>query len=77
MRTLAFRALLPAVLLVLSTPALARGGPGAKGIHRGTDTMEVGDAAFAVPLESLDGKRTVDVLDSGGRPVVLLFGSYT
>jgi hypothetical protein len=74
MRSLASRPLLLAALLALAAPAYARGG---KGIPRGADTMEVGDAAFAVPLSSLDGKRTVDVLDSDGRPVVLLFGSYT
>jgi hypothetical protein len=67
------RALATLVLLVLIGAA---GEARARGM-RGTDSMSAGDPAFATRLESLDGKRAVDVLESGGRPVVLVFGSYT
>ena len=59
-------------VLLASTPALARGGD-----FRGKDSLFAGDPAFATRMESLDGKRTFDLTESAGRPIVLVFGSYT
>ena len=75
MRALAFRALILVALLSLAAPAFARGG--GRRTFGGKDSMVAGDAAFTLPLETLDGKSTVDLIESNGRPVVLLFASYT
>lgn len=69
--------LLAALIVVLSAPVLGRGGSRRGNMPRFTDTMDTGDAAFSVPLETLDEKGTFDLLESGGRPVALIFGSYT
>ncbi len=58
--------------LVASAQAMARGGG-----MRGTDTLFAGDPAFATRMESLDGKRTFDISESEGKPIVFVFGSYT
>jgi hypothetical protein len=69
-RTLAILVLL--ATLLASTPAMARGGD-----LRGKDSLFAGDPAFATRMESLDGKRTFDLSESEGKPIVFVFGSYT
>ena len=75
MSTVWRRSLVPALLLSMAAPALARGGR--RGMPRFPDTMSAGDAAFTLPLETLEGTSTVDLSESDGRPIVLIFGSYT
>ncbi|MCA9666455.1 MAG: hypothetical protein KC503_12730 [Myxococcales bacterium] len=43
------------------------------------DSLAVGDVAPSLRLERLDGQGHValDAVDEGGRPLLLLFGSYT
>jgi cytochrome oxidase Cu insertion factor (SCO1/SenC/PrrC family) len=57
-------------LLLVALVAEARGS-------RGHDRLEAGDVALAVPLEAVVGDERVDLEDTGGKPVVLVFGSYT
>ena len=46
--------------------------------QRKEGTLKPGDAAPDVTLVSLDGKTPVRVMDKvGGKPLVLVFGSYT
>ena len=42
-----------------------------------TPRVAVGDAAFPFDLPTLDGERRVRLQDCAGRPVALVFGSYT
>jgi hypothetical protein len=39
--------------------------------------MAAGDPAFVPVLEDLAGRERVDLAETGGRPLVLIFGSYT
>jgi hypothetical protein len=46
--------------------------------QRQEGSLRVGDAAPDVELAALDGARRVRIQDSvGGKPLVLVFGSYT
>lgn len=69
--------LLLALIAVLSVPVLGRGGSRRGDMPRYTDTMNAGDVAFSVPLSTLDGKGTFDLTGTEGKPVALVFGSYT
>ena len=60
-------------LLAVAAHADARGG----GRGGGQDTMQAGDVAFAVELCSVDGKSSFHPAETGGKPVALVFGSYT
>ncbi len=69
--------LLLSFIAVLSVPVLGRGGNRRGGMPRYTDTMNVGDVAFSAPLSTLDGEGTFDLTGNEGKPVALVFGSYT
>jgi hypothetical protein len=47
--------------------------------QRQEGSLKVGDAAPSVDLLALDGKTTVPLKDAigGGKPLVLVFGSFT
>lgn len=46
--------------------------------HRQDDTLEPGDRMPSLPLVRLLGGETVNLADlAAGRPLVLIFGSYT
>ena len=77
MRTL-FRTV-PVLALLLTLVVSTYGRGGGRRVHggRNADTMGAGDVAFSVPLETLAGDATFDLSASEGKPVVLIFGSYT
>jgi len=60
-----------AALLLLAADAASRGGGGDR------ETLAVGVVGFVVRMESADGATSFDAEEADGKPVALVFGSYT